>query len=80
MLFKYEVKSKYQNLFSNISTQRVALGGVERAGSETPPEMFFLIILGNDDYLKHEIKDYLDDEIIIVENNYCLKSEIMLYM
>ena len=80
MLFKYEVKSKYQNIFSNtksnpniktsfpILTQRVALGGVERAGSETSPEMFFLIILGNDGYLKHEIKDYLDDEIIIVEN------------
>ena len=68
MLFKYEVKSKYQNLFSNILTQWVALGGVERAGSETPPEMFFLIRLGNDDYLQHEIKDYLDDEIIIVEN------------
>ena len=46
----------------------MALGGVERAGSETPPEMFFLIRLGNDDYLQHEIKDYLDDEIIIVEN------------
>ena len=39
----------------------MALCGVERAGSETPPEMFFLTILGNDDYLKHEINDYLDE-------------------